>query len=169
MKDTLKAFFKGIFKFFASPAKLCFLMIVLLSYFALTEYHNLGLARRTFVFYTVSDGTVVVEDRMLKHSDSHEDDILRYVEETILGPVSPDLRPLVSGGARLLSFLYRDGVVYINLSEDAALPPIEGGDTAENFLTFYAGILRNFSYVEDVRFYIEGNSIFNDENLMFFR
>jgi hypothetical protein len=52
-------------------------------------------------------------------------------------------------------------VVFIDFSADAALPPVEGGRVFDNFRTFYAGILRNFSYVKDVHFFIDGNAIYN--------
>ena len=158
----MKNIFKGNFSF-SSPVILSLLLILLLAVLALGEYMHLGLARRTFVFYTVSDGAVFVENRMLKHSRSQEDDLIRYVEETLLGPVSPGLHPLIAGGTKLISLLFRDGVVYINLSENAAVAQLDGRSVRENFITFYSGILRNFSFVNDVRFYIEGNSIFDDE------
>jgi spore germination protein GerM len=130
---------------------------------ALTEFLFLGLARRTFVFYTVNDGVIVVEDRMLKRSKVREDNIIRYTEETLLGPAAPDLLPLFSRETKLRSLLYRNGVVYADFSVDAALPPLEGGRTLENFRTLHAGILRNFSYVKNVRFFIEGSAIFVEE------
>ena len=163
----MSAFFKSVFgpiaEFLESPAKRCFLLVSILAIFALVEFLSLGLARRTFVFYTISDGIIVVEDRMLKHSKTREGDIIRYVEETLLGPVSPDLLPLISRGAKLKSLLYRNGVVYADLTSEAALPPIEGGKTKENFQTLYSGILRNFSFVKDVRFFIDGTSVYSGE------
>jgi len=149
--------------FMASGLKRSLFLIAVLAVIALAEFSILGLARRTFVFYTISDGVIVVEDRMLKHSSSREVDITRYVEEALLGPVSPDLLPLFPRGTRLKSLLYRNGVVYADFSEDAALPPLEGGSTFDNFRTFYDGILRNFSYVKDVRFFIEGNAVYAEE------
>jgi hypothetical protein len=154
---------KSIAGYLSSPVNRCLVLIAIISIAALAEFFFLGLARRTFVFYTVNDGIIVVEDRMLKHSSSREGDIIRYTEETLLGPVAPDLLPLVLRGTRLKSLLYRNGVVYVDFTEDAALPPEEGGRTLDNFKTFYAGILRNFSYVKDVRFFIEGRSIYNEE------
>jgi spore germination protein GerM len=139
------------------------LWIGILCLAALTEFFILGLARRTFVFYTVEDGVIVVEDRMLKHSKSKEEDIIRYTEEVLLGPVAPDLLPLFPREARLMSLLYRSGVVYADFSQDAAMPPVEGGKTLENFKTLYEGVLRNFSYVKDVRFFIEGRAIYIEE------
>ncbi|MCL1959998.1 MAG: GerMN domain-containing protein [Spirochaetes bacterium] len=119
--------------------------------------------RRTFVFYTIDDGVVVVEDRMLKPSKSREGDIIRYMEEMLLGPVSPELLPLFPIETRLKSLLYRNGVVYADFSEDAVFPPAEGGSVINNFRTLYTGILRNFSYVKDVRFFIEGNAVYAEE------
>jgi len=148
---------------FSSAAKLRLLFIIILAAAAISEFFILGLARRTFVFYTSSEGVISVEDRMLKRSESREGDIIRYTEEMLLGPVAPDLLPLFPRETRLKSLLYRNGTVFVDFSADAALPPIEGGRTLDNFRTFKAGILRNFSYVKDVRFFIEGNAIYIEE------
>ena len=165
MNDILKAIFGSIGNFLASPSRRLLLLAGILSVIALAEFFYLGLARRTFVFYTVNDGILVVEDRMLKHSQSREIDIIRYVEETLLGPVSPGLLPLFPRETKLKSLLYRDGIVYADFNDTAALPPLEGGRTLDNFRTFYSGILRNFPYIKDVRFFIEGNAIFVNEFL----
>jgi hypothetical protein len=159
MKDHINRVFRAIGEFLSSTVKRRLLFIGILALVALTEFLILGLARRTFVFYTVDTGDIVVEDRMLKHLKSREGDIIRYTEEMLLGPVSPDLLPLFPRETRLKSLLYRNGVVFADFSGDSALPPIEGGKTITNFQTFYAGILRNFPYVKDVRFFIEGNAV----------
>jgi len=160
MSAHINTIFKAVAEFLSSAFKRRLLLISILMIVALTEFFYLGLARRTFVFYTVNDGVIVVEDRMLKHSASPEGDIIRYTEETLLGSVAPDLLPLFPRETRLKSLLYRNGVVYADFSHEAALPPAEGGTVLENFRTLYAGILRNFSYVKEVRFFIEGKAIF---------
>jgi hypothetical protein len=154
---------KPVVEFLASPVKRRLLYIGILGLFALYEFLSLGLARRTFVFYTINDGKIVVEDRMLKRSESKEMDITRYTEEALLGSGSPDLLPLFPRDTRLKSLLYRDGTVYIDFSEAAAMPPAEGGRTLDNFRTLYGCILRNFSYVKDIRFFIEGRSVYGEE------
>ncbi|MCL2441880.1 MAG: GerMN domain-containing protein [Treponema sp.] len=163
MISILKTIFGPVGRFLASPVKRCLLLIGILILVAIVDFLYLGLARRTFVFYTVSDEVITVEDRMLKHSKSREDNIIRYTEETLLGPVSPELMPLFPRGTRLRSLLYRDGTVYIDFSIDAALPLLEGGSIFGNYQTFYEGILRNFSYVKNVRFFIEGNAVYSEE------
>jgi hypothetical protein len=159
----MKTIILSIFEFLADKAKRSIFFLALISIIALTEFLILGLARRTFVFYTIDNGEIVVEDRMLKRSRSREVNITRYAEETLLGPVSPDLLPLFPYGTRLKSLLYRDGVVYADFSADAALPPVEGGSIYNNFRTFYNGVLRNFSTVKDVRFFIDGSTAFAGE------
>jgi len=165
MKEHINTAFRSIADFLSSTVKRRLFFIGILALAALTEFLVLGLARRTFIFYTVDDGDIVVEDRMLKHAKSREGDIIRYTEEMLLGPVSPDLLPLFPRETRLKSLLYRNGVVFADFSADAALPPIEGGRTINNFRTFYAGILRNFPYVKDVRFFIDGNAVSIDKDL----
>ncbi|MCL2805439.1 MAG: GerMN domain-containing protein [Treponema sp.] len=160
MKNTLNAIFKSAASFLASPVKRRLLFIAILGVIALVEFFVLGLARRTFVFYNVDDGVIVVEDRMLKHSKSKEEDIIRYTEETLLGPVSPELLPLFPRDTKLKTLMYRNRVVYADFTESAALSSVEGGSVFDSFRTLYEGISRNFSYVKDIRFYIEGNAVF---------
>ena len=112
------------------------------------------------MFYAIDDGTIAVENRMLRRSASREHDITRYVEEAILGSVSPNSLPLFPRDTRLVSLLYRDGVVYANFTEEAALPPLQGGEVLHNMETLYAGIRRNFPFVRDVRFFIAGRAAF---------
>lgn len=163
MSGHINSIFKAVAEFLSSAFKRRLIFIGILIVVALAEFFYLGLARRTFVFYTVNDGVIVVEDRMLKHSVSHEGDIIRYTEETLLGSVAPDLLPLFPRETRLKSLLFRNGVVFADFSHEAALPPAEGGTALENFRTLHAGILRNFSYVKDVRFFIEGRAIFVED------
>ena len=172
-------------RFRMSKKKLLLVLLAILAAVALIEFFVLGLARRTFVFYAIDSGNAVVEERMLKvsrgnqvsrgnrgfgrnrafHSSAREVDITRYVEEALLGPFSPNSLPLFPKETRLLSLLYRDGVVYVDLSEDAALPPLEGAPVPDravfmNMETLYQGIKRNFSFVRDVRFFIAGKAAY---------
>jgi len=162
MKLVFKRIFGAIGRFLSDKTRTCLILLVILGFAALIDFFALGLARRTFVFYTVSK-EVVVEDRMLKQFPSREVNITRYVKEALLGPFAPNLLPLFPRGTRLESLLYRDGVVYASFSQEAALPPEEGGQTLDNFRTLYAGILRNFPFVRDVKFFIAGRAAYVDE------
>ena len=174
----------GVSRFRMSKRKLLLVFLAMLAIAALIEFLVLGLARKTFVFYAIDSGIATVEDRLLKvsrrnqvsrgyqvsrgksaPSSSREIDITRYVEEALLGPSSPYSLPLFPRETRLVSLLYRNGVVYADLSEEAVLPPVEGGPGAggevfTNMETLYRGIKRNFPFVRDVRFFIAGKAAY---------
>ena len=101
---------------------------------------------------------------MLPRLSSQELEIRRYVEETLLGPVSPETSPLFFRDTRLRSLLYRDGVVYADLSEPAALPPLEDiplqeGGVSRSLYTLDEGIRRNFPVVQEVKLFINGHRV----------
>jgi hypothetical protein len=138
--------------------------LILLGIFALFDVSRQGISRRTFVFYTFDKGEVLVEDRMLSKSALREENIARYVEEALLGPVSLEAAPLLTKGTRLRSLIFRDGTVYGDLDQDAALPvPGTRTDVFTGMFTLNQGIRRNFSYVSDVKLFIEGNEVFFKE------
>ncbi|MDR1588035.1 MAG: GerMN domain-containing protein [Treponema sp.] len=159
----VKNFLKILARFFSVKKKRRLVFLGVLGLAALTEFIASGLVRRTFVFYSIGDGMLTVEDRMLKRSSSREVNITRYVEEALLGPILPDLAPLFPRETRLNSLMFRDGVVYADLSESAALPPLEGGEVFRNFLTLYKGVRRNFPFVKDIRLFIAGRTVFFDK------
>ncbi len=102
---------------------------------------------------------------MIPAADTVEESLARYVNEVLLGPVDLDTAPLFPEGSCLESLMYRDGGVYINLSETAALPPVNGiRDVKQNIMTFISGIKRNFASIDKVVFFINGNEVFFDEN-----
>jgi hypothetical protein len=159
---------------FSIPKSTFFLLtLLILAIAALIEFFTLGLARRTFMFYDIDSGVVIVENRLLpvsrgdilasygsRQSSPRELDITRYVEEVLLGPISSNSMPLFPRETRLRSLLYRNGVVYLDLSEDVVLPPPEGGEVFMNMKTLYAGIRKNFPFVRDVRFFIAGKAAY---------
>ncbi|MDR0641993.1 MAG: GerMN domain-containing protein [Treponema sp.] len=163
----VKKFFFPAVKFLAMKSSRRLIFLILLCLIALGDFLYLGLIRRTFVFYFVTDQSIIVEDRMLRRSGNQETDMTRYVEEFLLGPGSPDLAPLFPRETRLRSLLYREGVIYVDLSESAALPFSEWGFPGQgifkSFETLYQGIRRNFPYAGDVRLFVEGNAAFAGE------
>jgi hypothetical protein len=139
---------------------LCLVLLFFLGAHAFVDFRLSRRERRTFVFYTLYEGSAEVEDRMFLREPSEESDIRRFVEETLLGPASPDLAPLFPRETRLRSLLYRDGVVYVDLSESAALVSLNNGNVFQSLGTLDTGIRRNFPSVHDVKLFIEGNQVF---------
>ena len=163
MSEDSNKFLDLLKKFFSVKKNRRFSYLVLICIVALCDFLILGLVRRTFVFYNEIEGFTVVEDRMLRRSRDRETDIRRYVDEVLLGPVSPDSAPLFPRETRLNSFMYRDAVVYADLTESAVFPSNAGGDVLRSLFTLNEGIRRNFSFVRDVRIFIGGNEVFFKE------
>jgi hypothetical protein len=166
---SIKTNLRSAAGFFKAKSRYRFMFLVLAGLFALGDFLIFERVRRTFVFYSAADWSIIVEDRMLRRSGDRETDMIRYVEEFLLGPVSPDLVPLFPRETRLRALLYRDGVVYVDLSESAAFPspeqkaPTGEAGVFENFRTLHRGIRRNFPYARDVRLFVAGNAAFAGE------
>jgi hypothetical protein len=160
----MKAFFRGVRKgaerYMRNRTRRRFVYLCVLLALALADFMLTGLARRTFVFYSVDTRVPVVEERMLPGTGLREQDIRMYIEETLLGPVALDSAPLFPRGVRLESLLFRDGVVYADLSEPAALAVAGGPGVFEALHTLYGGVRRNFPRVKDVRLFIAGHEAF---------
>ena len=139
------------------------LFLLFLGAMAFYDYSQSEFTRKTFVFYSIEEEAWVVEERMIKLGDSQEINITRYVEDALLGPFTQNCLPLFPIETRLLSLLYDDNVVYINLSEDAAMPHKEGGEVLKSLKTLYSGIKRNFSSIKDIRIFIMGRAVFPEE------
>lgn len=150
---------KGGFRVKSYIRRLVYLF--LLGIFTFIEFRQMNQVRRTFIFYTLEDGKPAVENRMLSRASTEEMALRRYVEEVLLGPTVPDSLPLFPRETRLRSLLYRDKVVYLDLSESAALPLLEAPmrDALWGLGTLQQGIRRNFPSVQEVRLFIYGHEV----------
>jgi hypothetical protein len=160
MKTAVKEIFLKILCFFREKPKRRLVYLFMLALFALVEFIQSGIARRTLMFYAIEKENAVVEERFFPRSGSRELDIRQYIEDVLLGPGSPDVAPLFPRETRLESLLYRGDTLYLGLSEAAALPPLEGGNVFTNLHTFYSEIQQNFRYIKEVKFFIKGNEVF---------
>jgi len=147
-------------RFFGRAAYRRLLYLILLCLFVLGDYLSMGLSRMTFIFYTIDMGNELVEERMLPLPLDQEKKIGFYVGEALLGPASQDALALFPRDTQLESLLFRNGVVYLDLSETAALPVEDGGDCFRSLSALNRGIRRNFSFVKEVRLFIAGNEVF---------
>ena len=145
------------------------LLLAMSALFAATliEFRLSELARRTFVFYDIDSGDVVVEERMLRRaspggSPAVERDIAMYVEEALLGPISANAALLFPRGTELRTLLYRDGVVYADMCAAAVAYTGDEG-LLRSFGALHAGIKRNFPGVGEVRFFVDGRAAFAGE------
>jgi hypothetical protein len=160
MTTKTREIFLKICRFLQEKYRRRLVYLLVLAFFTLIEFIQAGLVRKTLMFYAIDKGTKVVEERFFPRSGSPEVDIRRYVEDVLLGPATPDAAPLFPRETRLESLLYRGKTLYIGLSEAAALPPLEGGNVFTNLHTLHSEIQRNFRYIKDVKFFINGNEVF---------
>ena len=163
MNEILRNILSALGRFLSKTKNRRLMYLVVISLIALGEFLLSGLVRRTFVFYSSLEGKTVVEDRMISRSRDRETDIRRYVDEVLLGPSFPELDPLFPRGTKLNSFMYRETVVYADLTESAALPVEGRWDVFRSLITLNEGIRRNFPFVGDVRLFIGGNEAFFNE------
>jgi hypothetical protein len=159
--NTAQSLFSPIIAFFADTRVRRVLYLLAISALSISAAMESRYVRRTFVFYGVKEGDPRVEEHMLLKSLSEEDALAGYAEETLFGPRTPECAPLFAEGTSLRALLWRPdeagGVLYINLSEDAAFPT--AGGLERGFSTFRESIIRNFPFVNDIQFFIEGNSV----------
>ena len=160
MMYNLKSIMYHTGRFFLEKRNRRFLYLLAISVIALLEFSRMPTERKTFVYFSTLEGNLVVEERMLYKAPDEETGIQRYLEEVLLGPVSPGLDPLFPRETRLSSFMFRDGVVYANLTEAAALPPPGYNNVFRGLFVLNEGIRRNFPQVKDVKLFIGGNEVF---------
>jgi hypothetical protein len=157
---TIKEISLKTLHFLKEKPKRRLIYLFILTCFALVEYIQNGLVRRTLMFYAIEKGTAVVEERFFPRSGSREVDVRRYLEDVLLGPATPDAAPLFPRETKLDALLYRGDTLYIGFSEAAALSPLEGGNVFTNLHILYSEIQQNFRYIKDVKFFINGNEVF---------
>jgi hypothetical protein len=163
----LSFFVKFLKNHLFKKSSIALICLTALAFAAFVDYKIAGRARRTFVFYTVGSRQETVEDRMLYRvegllNEREEGELRMYISEALLGPVSPNSLPLFSTDTRLISLLYRDGAVHADFTGAALSIPdsIAPEGYFRSWRIFRDCILRNFGYVKEVNFYIEGNPVF---------
>jgi hypothetical protein len=137
---------------------LCICFLLILSGVVVVEMRGSERLRSTFVFYDRDTNRATVEERLLYREPDTERAIYSYVEEMLYGPMTPSLMPLFLPETSVLSLLYRNGAVFVNLSESAAFP-IEGIDLTTTLSIMEQGIRRNFPVVQTVHIFIKGYGV----------
>lgn len=117
-----------------------------------------GIRRKTLFFPAYGSETVRGEERYLPLRKSDEQNMDLYVRELLLGPVLVEHDPLFPAETDLRSIIYRNGVLYIDLSIEAVT-----GETVsrlgfyETLETLKRGLRFNFPQVDDIVVAIEGD------------
>ena len=115
--------------------------------------------RRTFIFPSAEDGKYIIEYRNLTNNP-HQGDINLYIDEILLGSTVERTKWLFAPGTRVLSCFKRDGILYLNLSQDLLQMGDGVVEIQEGVDLLKKNIMRNFSGIDSIEVYIEGKSAF---------
>jgi len=117
---------KGISEFFSSPRNFALLLLGAAFLYSFASWAlNDRLDEVVIYFPALSGDSLQGELRSIPRSRDAESFAEYLVSESLLGPRSPGLVSGFGSGARLESVLYRNGKLYINISEEAALGDAE--------------------------------------------
>jgi hypothetical protein len=89
-----------------------------------------------------------------------------YTGELLLGPVSNTLRPLFPAGTVPLYCFFREGVLYVNLSEKALFPDGNSAETAAACEIFKKNVFTNFKKVDRIVLCILDKEVYVDASLL---
>lgn len=122
-----------------------------------------GSDRRVFFFPDEQTGRIRTEIRYLPSARTRDEAFVRYVNELLLGPVTPRVLALYNRPATAQSVFIRGRNAYIVLSDDVVVP---GDDTADHFTAytlFKKNVFTNFRNIARIYLYIEGNEVYSRE------
>lgn len=87
--------------------------------------------------------------------------VRQFVQELLLGPATHGLRPLFQLGTRLESCFLQDTALFINLSQEALFFGETTSSTRDAVDLLILNIEKNFSWIESVEIYIDGNKVYD--------
>jgi hypothetical protein len=140
--------------------------MVLLAVIAFFDLRARDSSRMVMTFYTAADGKSLVEERLMKNTESRaiEMKVTGYVDEVLLGPLSPGAAGFFPV-ATVQSCVVSDGTAYIGLPSSVGLAGTRNADdhltvdTARSFDTLKKDIGRNFRDLKDIVLFIEGREV----------
>jgi len=138
------------------------IFMLLLSFavsFFLWKIDNKG-TRRVLVFESKTNPKELsYEVRFLK-KPLNKDAVSQYVDELLLGPISPQGRLLSPLGTKVNSCFIDGKVLYLDLSEDALqIFPSEVSNTADAVKILKKNLFTNFKNVDIINVFIMGNRV----------
>lgn len=115
--------------------------------------------RRIFVFESYDTAEKSMEVRYL-HKKEGEEAVREFVEELLLGPETDRYIRLFPYGTKLISCFIRDGILYTDLSEEAALSMDGTSETYKACTLLRENVMKNFGDLKDYRIFMMGNEVY---------
>lgn len=121
--------------------------------------HDFG-QKRTFYFYSIDTGEVATEVRYLPRNPI-QGDIKLFCDELVLGPMTNRFARIIALGTKVDFCTLEDDVLYVGLSEDAVISCTDVEELRKSIDLFKVNIVSNFTKINTVKVYIDGNSVWN--------
>lgn len=141
-----------------------FLILILVVSIFLYNSENLG-KRRVLYFEAVDGSGLYIESRRItEYSSTQGRDVhvQQFVQELLLGPVTNGFKSLFLQGTRLESCFVQENILFINLSKEALFPGATTSATKDGVNLLVYNIKKNFSWIESVEIYIDGNKVYEN-------
>ena len=136
-----------------------FLVAGISLFFYLRKNSEYDSVRRIFVFESYDTAEKSMEVRYL-HKKDGEEAVREFVEELLLGPETDRYIRLFPYGTKLISCFIRDGVLYTDLSEEAALSMSGTSETYKACALLRENVMQNFGDLKDYRIFMMGNEVY---------
>ncbi|MBO7174221.1 MAG: GerMN domain-containing protein [Spirochaetaceae bacterium] len=141
-----------------------FLILILVVSIFLYNSENLG-KRRVLYFEAVDGSGLYIESRRITEYSSTQGravHVQQFVQELLLGPVTNGFKSLFLQGTRLESCFVQENILFINLSKEALFPSATTSATKDGVNLLVYNIKKNFSWIESVEIYIDGNKVYEN-------
>ncbi|MCQ2982122.1 MAG: GerMN domain-containing protein [Treponemataceae bacterium] len=140
----------------------CFLFLLVLAVSIVLFICSKPGVRRVFIFESFDDNREYMESRTVP-SYRKEDNVsvyTQYIQELLGGAVTDRYRPLFDTATRVTACMFRDGALYVDLSEEALLATATSSTTEKACEMLKKNILINFSSVRKVYVFINGYPVY---------
>ena len=119
---------------------------------------HLGTDRRVFIFPVSGSSRTQREVRYLD-SNPVQGKVACYVDELVLGPSVYRSRPIFTSGTKVEYCFSRGNVLYVGLSEEAALQEDGAVEISRAVSLLKKNISKNFAGIRSIELFIDGNFI----------
>lgn len=138
------------------------IFLILLSFVVslfLWKIDNKG-TRRVIVFESKADPEEMSYEVRFLHKPLNKDAVSQYVEELLLGPLSPQGRMLFPLGTEVRSCFVDGNVLYLDLSEEALqIFPGETTASVDAIKILKKNLFTNFKNIDIINVFIMGNRV----------
>lgn len=119
-------------------------------------------SRRTIIFPSVDEGKYFVETRYLPENPG-KSDVAFYIDEVLLGPGMERSKYLFTPNTKVLSCFEREGILYLNLSEDLLKMGDNVIEIKDGMELLKKNIFMNFDSVKKVEIFVNGKYAYEEK------